>query len=179
MTARTHWNANEGGRVDVLAADARARRRQEVADEADDAEVEGLEAIGLRRAQAFHREHAVDARFARVELQHALDARFDDRARRLREVALAQDLLRELDRPRELALLDGVEDRVAMREVLVERANADAGDLGDARRGRGLRPFTFQNPNGRLDNGRNRLLRARLLRLFTVRRLSWRPFLKT
>ena len=81
--------------------------------------------------------------------------------------AVREHALHQLHRALEFAILQRVEDRVAMREVLIQRADADAGDFGDARRRRGVRPFSIQNPSRRVENGRHGRARTRLLRLFS------------
>jgi hypothetical protein len=50
---------------------------------------------------------------------------------------------------------------------LIERADADARDLGDARRRRGVEALALENLNGRLEDGVHRGLRARLPWLFS------------
>src|SRR6201999_360640 len=93
-----------------------------------------------------------------------------DRGERLFvEVRVRQDLLDEREGAFELAVLQRAQDRVPMREVLVERTDADARDLRDARRGGSVEPLAVEDLDRGLENGEDRLLSARLSRLFSLR----------
>jgi hypothetical protein len=63
--------------------------------------------------------------------------------------------------------LEPIEDRLLVREVLVERADADARRLGDADGSEALGPFPLENANSRFEDVADELHRSRLDRHFS------------
>ena len=68
-----------------------------------------------------------------------------------------------------MALAQRGDHGVLVREVLVERSDAHAGDLGDAVRGRLLEALGLQNVSGRDEDRVDGLPCALLARLFPLR----------
>jgi hypothetical protein len=74
-----------------------------------------------------------------------------------RKRVVAENRIERLAGPFPLVDLEPIEDRLLVGEVLVERADADAGRLGHANRGEALRPFALENANSGLQDGRDEL----------------------
>ena len=82
----------------------------------------------------------------------------------IEQTVRAQERDPDRHHPVEPSLEEGVDERLLVREVLVEGADADPRPLGDAGR-RGSGAFAREHLSRRLDDGVDRRLRARLLRL--------------
>ena len=155
MAARTAWyttNAAASKFVRRMLVPASARK---AADQRDHALIERQDALGCRDAQPFHREHAVQRRRGAIQPQELLH-----HLPRHRPIGFTtsrgEHPLDHRTRALELAILQGVEDRIAIGEVLVKRADAHARDLGHARGARGFGPFVLENANHRVQNRAHR-----------------------
>jgi protein-S-isoprenylcysteine O-methyltransferase Ste14 len=120
------------------------------------------------RERCFLEEDAMQGRVARVHRDHRLDVERD--RRRQVEVArprgaVAQGRLHLV----EVLVDQGDEDRVLVREVLVERADRDAGALGDAVGGAGAVPVAGENLSCSAQDRGDRLPRSPLPRRLSRR----------
>jgi hypothetical protein len=153
--------------LDISPPHAGPGRGEEVADDGHHAQVEGLDACRLDDAQGLDDEDAMQRGTRRVERPQAAHDGVDGLARAPGEVLVREHLAHERERAFELAVLERVEDGIAVGEVLVERADADAGHLGDARGGRGVHAFPLENPNRPLEDGGDGGLGTCLARRFS------------
>jgi hypothetical protein len=109
----------------------------------------------------------VQARTAAVE--HCEPAH-DGRHRvfgRLRQIAVGEDLLHQLQSALELAILESVQNRVAVRKILVNRADAHTGHFRDVSHGGRLEPFAVEDLHRRFEDRPHGRLGSRLPWLLT------------
>ena len=69
-----------------------------------------------------------------------------------------------------MALMERSEDGSLVREVLIERADADTCGFGDAVGGNGFSSLSLQDANDSFENGVDGLTRAELLRMTAIKR---------
>ena len=84
-----------------------------------------------------------------------------------RFLRVLKDAAQQLGRLPPFVALEPEQDRRLVRKILIQRADAHAGPLGHPRGGETLRAFLRQNLNSGVQNRRNELGRAGLLRLFS------------
>ncbi|MBB4257090.1 hypothetical protein GGD64_001084 [Bradyrhizobium sp. CIR3A] len=78
-----------------------------------------------------------------------------------------EDAAQEVTRAPPLIALQAEQDRGLVRKILIERADAHPGPLRHPRRGETLRALLGQDLNSSIENGRDQLAGAGLLRLFS------------
>jgi hypothetical protein len=84
-----------------------------------------------------------------------------------RSPGVLEDLAQHVGGLPPLVALQSEEDRRLVREVLVQRTDADARLLGDPGRGETMRPFRGQNLSSRFENRGDEVVGTRLLGLFS------------
>jgi hypothetical protein len=86
---------------------------------------------------------------------------------RRRSPDILKNAAQQLGRLPPFIALEPEQDRRLVREVLIQRSDADAGLLGHPRRGEALRAFLRQNLNSSVQNRRDELGGTGLLGLFS------------
>jgi hypothetical protein len=89
-----------------------------------------------------------------------------------RPADILKDVAQQVRRRAPLVDLQLKKDRGLVREVLIHRPDTDAGLFGDPRRREAAQAFGGQHLHGRLQDGRDQLGRAGLLRLLSRRNLG-------